>query len=106
QDQAIELRLRTLAKVLPPEDIQLYYQTLLIGRKELVYAPDLRMGVEMTLLRALAFHPQSLIDEKQSMVSQPKQNISTFSSVNNTNDAKSMTESVSTNPLPSVTEQL
>lgn len=106
QDQAIELRLRTLAKVLPPADIQLYYQTLLIGRKELVYAPDLRMGVEMTLLRALAFHPQRLIDEKQSMVSQLPKNISTFSSVNNTNDAKSMTESVSTNPLPSVTEQL
>ena len=28
------------------------YQTLLIGRKELPYAPDRRMGVEMTLLRA------------------------------------------------------
>ncbi|PCR51028.1 hypothetical protein CQA88_03470, partial [Klebsiella pneumoniae] len=33
-------------------DVQLYYQTLLIGRKELPYAPDRRMGVEMTLLRA------------------------------------------------------
>jgi DNA polymerase III gamma/tau subunit len=42
----------------PPGDVQLYYQTLLIGRKELPYAPDRRMGVEMTLLRALAFHPR------------------------------------------------
>ncbi|XPE49480.1 hypothetical protein ACNKHL_02450 [Shigella flexneri] len=42
-------------------DIQLYYQTLLIGRKELPYAPDRRMGVEMTLLRALAFHPRCLL---------------------------------------------
>lgn len=49
---AIELRMRELARTIPPTDIQLYYQTLLIGRKELPYAPDRRMGVEMTLLRA------------------------------------------------------
>ena len=55
---AIEQRMRELARTVPPADIQLYYQTLLIGRKELPYAPDRRMGVEMTLLRALAFHPR------------------------------------------------
>lgn len=43
--------MRELARTIPPTDIQLYYQTLLIGRKELPYAPDRRMGVEMTLLR-------------------------------------------------------
>ncbi|MFS9417030.1 MULTISPECIES: DNA polymerase III subunit gamma/tau [Citrobacter] len=55
---AIEQRMRELARIVPPTDVQLYYQTLLIGRKELPYAPDRRMGVEMTLLRALAFHPR------------------------------------------------
>ncbi|MFS2222493.1 DNA polymerase III subunit gamma/tau [Pantoea sp. B65] len=60
---AIEQRLRELARVLPPADVQLYYQTLLVGRKELPLAPDRRMGVEMTLLRALAFHPRQLIAE-------------------------------------------
>ncbi len=60
---AIEQRLRELARVIPPADVQLYYQTLLIGRKELAYAPDKRMGVEMTLLRALAFHPKVFIAE-------------------------------------------
>jgi len=60
---AIEQRLRELARVIPPADVQLYYQTLLIGRKELAYAPDKRMGVEMTLLRALAFHPKVVIAE-------------------------------------------
>ncbi|MCR9000355.1 DNA polymerase III subunit gamma/tau [Rahnella perminowiae] len=60
---AIEQRLRELARVIPPADVQLYYQTLLIGRKELAYAPDKRMGVEMTLLRALAFHPKVIIAE-------------------------------------------
>lgn len=61
----IEPRLRELARTLPPADIQLYYQTLLVGRKELAYAPDRRMGVEMTLLRALAFHPKAIIAEPQ-----------------------------------------
>ncbi|WLI78845.1 DNA polymerase III subunit gamma/tau [Kosakonia sp. H02] len=55
----IEHRLRELARTVPPADVQLYYQTLLIGRKELPFAPDRRMGVEMTLLRALAFHPRA-----------------------------------------------
>ncbi|WOA50662.1 DNA polymerase III subunit gamma/tau [Dickeya solani] len=56
-------RLRDLARVIPPAEVQLYYQTLLVGRKELPYAPDRRMGVEMTLLRALAFHPSETIAE-------------------------------------------
>lgn len=56
-DPASVARLRDLARRLPPADLQLYYQILLIGRKELPFAPDPRMGVEMTLLRALAFHP-------------------------------------------------
>lgn len=62
---AVELRMRELARTVPPTDIQLYYQTLLIGRKELPYAPDRRMGVEMTLLRALAFHPQAPLPEPE-----------------------------------------
>jgi len=60
---AVEQRLRELARVLPPTDVQLYYQTLLVGRRELPLAPDRRMGVEMTLLRALAFHPKQVIAE-------------------------------------------
>ena len=59
----IEVRMRELARTVPPTDVQLYYQTLLIGRKELPYAPDRRMGVEMTLLRALAFHPRMPLPE-------------------------------------------
>ena len=57
--------MRELARTIPPTDIQLYYQTLLIGRKELPYAPDRRMGVEMTLLRALAFHPRMPLPEPE-----------------------------------------
>lgn len=60
---AIEQRLRELARVIPPTDVQLYYQILLMGRKELPFAPDKRMGVEMTLLRTLVFHPKAVIAE-------------------------------------------
>ncbi len=64
EDDAFQAqRLRELARVMPPADVQLYYQTLLMGRKDLPLAPDRRMGVEMTLLRALAFHPQATLAE-------------------------------------------
>jgi len=39
------------------EDIQLYYQVGLIGRRDLPLAPDPRGGLEMALLRMLAFKP-------------------------------------------------
>jgi DNA polymerase-3 subunit gamma/tau len=45
------------AAQLTPEDVQLYYQIGVLGRRELAYAPDPRAGVEMTLLRMLAFRP-------------------------------------------------
>ncbi|GJH43495.1 DNA polymerase III subunit gamma/tau [Pasteurella canis] len=47
-----------LASHISPEDVQFFYQVVLTGRKELTLAPTPRIGVEMTLLRALAFHPK------------------------------------------------
>ncbi|PHM40069.1 DNA polymerase III subunit gamma/tau [Xenorhabdus mauleonii] len=60
---SMEERLRLLARSISPTDLQVYYQALLVGRKELPYAPERRMGVEMALLRALAFHPKAVIEE-------------------------------------------
>jgi len=40
-----------------PEDAQLYYQIAITGRRDLGIAPDPRTGLEMTLLRMLAFKP-------------------------------------------------
>lgn len=53
---------RAVAKQFAPEQIQLYYQLLLTGKKELPYAPDARIGLEMTLLRAIAFVPGAIAD--------------------------------------------
>jgi DNA polymerase III subunit gamma/tau len=49
--------LERLAKALAPEDIQLFYQTAITGRRDLGLAPDPRTGFEMTLLRMIAFRP-------------------------------------------------
>lgn len=48
-----------LAQALSPEDVQLYYQIALIGRRDLPLSPDARGGLEMVLLRMLAFRPDS-----------------------------------------------
>jgi DNA polymerase-3 subunit gamma/tau len=40
-----------------PEDLQLFYQIALIGKRDLPLAPDLRSGLEMILLRMLSFRP-------------------------------------------------
>lgn len=45
------------AKQISPEDAQLYYQIAITGRRDLGLAPDPRTGLEMTLLRMLAFRP-------------------------------------------------
>jgi DNA polymerase-3 subunit gamma/tau len=49
--------LTSLAKGFSAEDVQLYYQTAIIGRRDLALAPEPRVGFEMTLLRMLAFRP-------------------------------------------------
>ena len=46
-----------LAGLLTPEDTQLYYQMAITGKRDLLLAPDPRVGTEMTLLRMLAFRP-------------------------------------------------
>jgi len=50
-------RLTRFAEQLSIEDVQLYYQIGLVGRRDLNLAPDPRTGLEMVLLRMLAFRP-------------------------------------------------
>ena len=45
------------AGVISAEDVQLYYQTAILGRRDLALAPDPRTGFQMTLVRMLAFRP-------------------------------------------------
>ena len=59
-----------LAKSVSAEQVQLLYQIALQGKKDLPYAADGRTGLEMTLLRMLAFSPSGLslsLDEMQNL---------------------------------------
>ena len=46
-----------LASTISKEDVQLFYQICLMGRKDLQLASDPKSGFEMLMLRALAFRP-------------------------------------------------
>ncbi|MBW8190196.1 DNA polymerase III subunit gamma/tau [Neiella marina] len=54
--------LQRLATHWAPEQLQLAYQILLQGRRDLAFAPDGRSGLEMILLRVLMFRPMHQID--------------------------------------------
>ena len=57
-----------LAGEMTVEDVQLWYQIAVNGRRDLPWAPDPRLGFEMSLLRMLAFKP----DEAAAGGSAPK----------------------------------
>jgi len=56
-DEDDEGELAAFASDISAEDVQLFYQIALIGRRDLHLAPDPKSGAEMTLLRMLAFQP-------------------------------------------------
>ncbi|MFM4649428.1 DNA polymerase III subunit gamma/tau [Aeromonas bivalvium] len=59
QEQGMEAdALMQLSKAMSPEEVQLCYQIVLGGRKDLPWAPDGRTALEMTCLRMLAFSPR------------------------------------------------
>ena len=53
-------RINAYAAQFAGEDVQLFYQLGLHGRRDLPLAPDPRGGLEMALLRMLAFKPQGI----------------------------------------------
>lgn len=60
-------RLNSLVHSISAEDLQLYYQIGLIGQRDLVLAPNLKLGFEMVLLRMLAFRPE-IVKKKHTKV--------------------------------------
>ncbi|MES2217869.1 MAG: DNA polymerase III subunit gamma/tau [Pseudomonadota bacterium] len=74
-------KINALAARLAPEEVQLYYQIALIGRRDLPLASHPAQGFEMILLRMLAFKPATvksgrvLADAKPTAKPQPAANI-------------------------------
>ena len=52
---------RLLAEKVAAEDLQLFYQIALIGKRDLHLAPTMRSGFEMILLRMLTFRPAGIV---------------------------------------------
>lgn len=50
-------KIELLSQALSPQDVQLYYQIVLKGREDLPLSPTARVGIEMVVLRMLAFRP-------------------------------------------------
>lgn len=61
----------SLAGEINPEDVQLYYQIAVSGKRDMPFAPNPRIGFEMILLRMLAFH-SVLGKEQQALSVAPK----------------------------------
>lgn len=53
-------KVRQLSQALDPQDVQLYYQMALKGRRDLPLAPSQRIEVEMVVLRMIAFRPAKI----------------------------------------------
>ncbi|EGR1890578.1 DNA polymerase III subunit gamma/tau [Vibrio vulnificus] len=53
-------KIELLSRVLSPQDVQLFYQIALKGREDLSLAPNGRIGMEMIVLRMMAFRPADM----------------------------------------------
>ncbi|MHB8744504.1 MAG: DNA polymerase III subunit gamma/tau [Sulfuricaulis sp.] len=61
-------RILAHARAMSPQDVQLYYQIGVLGQRDLPFAPDPRSGLEMTLLRMVAFRPAAATGEVRTPV--------------------------------------
>ncbi|NGZ12528.1 DNA polymerase III subunit gamma/tau [Vibrio aestuarianus] len=68
-------KIQLLSKALSPQDVQLYYQIALKGREDLALSPTARVGLEMIVLRMMAFRPASvsLVNTISTDVSKPSE---------------------------------
>ena len=72
-DKQISAEIRTLATLISAQDLQLFYQIAINGQKDINYSPSEQIGLEMTLLRMIAFHPNNMDDEKKNLKSTKKE---------------------------------
>ena len=56
------------------ETLQLFYQMTLLGKRDIYLAPELRTGMEMTLLRMIAFAPEQVETSASASVKTPRTN--------------------------------
>lgn len=72
-----EVLLNKFSQAMSPEDVQLYYQIVLNGRKDLPYAADEQAAFDMVLLRLLAFKPITHVNQVSSNSIKENEQLST-----------------------------
>ena len=63
--------LMDLANQFTAQDLQLYYQIAINGQKDMSLSPSEQIGLEMTLLRMVTFHPNFEAGEKKTLNPNP-----------------------------------
>ncbi|OUS73208.1 AAA family ATPase [Pseudoalteromonas sp. A601] len=94
--------IQQVAQASDSQQIQIYYQLLLNGKKDLQWAPEPRLGFEMIMLRLLAFEPAGMTStQAPPSTTQPIQNkagrASALRDIINKNKAVQQSPSVDTN---------
>ncbi|MDA9801039.1 DNA polymerase III subunit gamma/tau [Candidatus Pseudothioglobus singularis] len=72
-----------LANQFTPQDLQLYYQIAINGQKDMSLSPSEQIGLEMTLLRMIIFHPNFEAGEKKTLNPNPSVSLKKNPSKNN-----------------------
>ena len=80
-----------LTKKISAEQLQLFYQITILGRRDLYLAPDEYAGFTMTILRMLSFAPQDLILAKNvtSVKTEPVNSANKIETIAKSNDGSS-----------------
>jgi len=64
-----------LPTVYSAQDLQLYYQIAINGQKDMSLSPSEQIGLEMTLLRMITFHPNYEDGEKKNLNPTPSKSL-------------------------------
>ena len=75
--------LMVLANRFTAQDLQLYYQIAINGQKDMSLSPSEQIGLEMTLLRMITFHPNFEAGEKKTLNPNPSVSLKKNPSKNN-----------------------
>ncbi len=60
----VSSEINELSSIISAQDLQLYYQIAINGQKDMHHSPSEQIGLEMTLLRMIAFHPDEQFEKK------------------------------------------
>ena len=94
-----------LANQISVHDLQLYYQIAINGQRDLIHAPSEQVGLEMTLLRMIAFHSEHE-DEKKTLKINLKANKKTKVAVERESEKKSVVKiATASNPPKAIKDK-